>query len=330
MRVLVTGASGFVGRSLCLRLLQNGWKTRGTLLANELPTALTAGISPIVIDPFGPTTSCENALKDIDVVIHLASRVHVMHDTSLNPLKEFRWTNTAGTIRLANQAAAVGAKRFVFMSTIGVNGNASGRRAFTENDEPNPNNPYSISKLEAEIELKEISERTGIEVVIVRAPLVYGPGNPGNFLSLLRIISKGIPLPLASVHNQKSFLYVNNLADALACCATHPIAAGKTYLVSDGEDISTPDLIRRSASALGVPVLLLPFPPSLMLLAGKLTGKGAAVNRLMGSLTVDSSKIRRELGWRPPFTMDEGLRKTALWFKDVYGKKRENFWSRLR
>jgi nucleoside-diphosphate-sugar epimerase len=315
--ILITGASGFVGCALSSRLIRDNWHVRGTLLATEAPSGLIQGVEPILIEPLGPATSYEHALKNVDVVIHLAARVHVMKDTAADPLKEFRFTNTEGTICLADQAAAAGVKRFVFMSTIGVNGNMSGNRAFTESDDPSPHNPYSVSKLEAEHGLREISEETGMEVVIVRAPLVYGPGNPGNFLSLLRTIAKGIPLPLASVYNRKSFLYVENLADALACCVFNPNAAGHTYLVSDGEDVSTPELIRRVASAMEKPARLFPFPTGLMRYAGKLFGKSSAVERLVGSLQVDSSRIRRELGWKPPLTMEQGLVKTVAWFLNL-------------
>ena len=223
--------------------------------------------------------------------------------------------NLQGTECLARQAAKAGVKRFVFMSTIGVNGDNSGDNPYTEYDQPYPHNPYSVSKYEAELALKKISDQTGMEVVVIRAPLVYGPGNPGNFLLLLRIISKGIPLPLASIKNKRSLIYVGNLADALTLCALHPVAADKTYLVSDGDDVSTPELIRRIASNLGVQTRLLPFPVSLMKLAGRLTGKSGTVNRLAGSLTVNSSKIRKELEWEQPFTMEMGLACTARWFK---------------
>jgi nucleoside-diphosphate-sugar epimerase len=200
------------------------------------------------------------------------------------------------------------------MSTIGVNGNSSGSKVFTELDNPAPHNPYSISKLEAEISLKEISVNSGMEMVIVRAPLVYGPGNPGNFLSLLRIVDKGFPLPFASVNNRKSFLFVENLADALAECSTHPLAAGQTFLVSDGQDVSTPKLIQQLATALDRPTRLFRISPKLMQLVGKMIGKSTAVDRLLGSLVVDSGKIRRDLGWHPPYTMTQGLAKTAEWY----------------
>ena len=318
-QLLITGASGFVGRSLSSRTIADGWDVRGTLLANESPSLLISRVDPVIVEPFGETTPLAHAVNDVDTVIHLAARVHIMRDTASDPLLEFRRVNLYGTERLARQAAQAGVKRFVFMSTIGVNGNTSDSRAFTEGDDPHPHNPYSISKLEAEIRLREVSTETGLEVVIVRAPLVYGPGNPGNFLSLLHIITKGIPLPLASVRNLKSFLYVENLTHALASCAIHPSAAGETFLVSDGEDISTPELIRRVASTLGRPARLFPIPTDFMRFAGKMLGKSSAVERLVGSLQVDSSKIQRKLGWNSPFTMEDGLRETAAWYKKHYG-----------
>lgn len=319
---LVTGATGFVGRFLCEQLLAEGHTVRGTLLPPEKPSALVAGVEATLVQPLGPDTDWSAALEGVDTIIHLAARVHIMRETASDPLSEFRKVNLQGTEQLARQAAQANVKRFVFMSTIGVNGVNSGEKPYTEGDVPHPHNPYSASKHEAELALRQISIETGMEVVIIRAPLVYGPGSPGNFLSLLRIVSKSIPLPLASITNQRSLLYVGNLVDALAACATHPVAAGKTYLVSDGTDVSTPELIRQTAAALAVPARLLPFPVSLMRLAGKLTGKNGAVNRLTGSLTVDSSKIRRELGWVPPFTMEEGLKETAEWFKDNFSQGR--------
>jgi nucleoside-diphosphate-sugar epimerase len=315
--ILVTGATGFLGHMLSTRLVTEGLRVRGTLLNSETPDALVLGVEPTVIEPVRASTPWRQALLSIETVIHLAARVHVMHENAQDPLKEFRIVNTAGTEHLAREAAHAGVKRFIFMSTIGVNGDNSGDCPFTETSPPHPHNDYSISKYEAEQTLLQISSETGMEVVILRAPLVYGPANPGNFLSLLHVVTKGIPLPLASIRNARSMIYVGNLVDALATCATHPAAAGQIFLVSDGEDVTTPDLLRRTASALGVPARLFPCPPSLMRLAGKLTGKSSAINRLTGSLTIDSSKIRRELGWKPPFTMEEGLRETAIWYKEV-------------
>ena len=323
-QVLVTGATGFVGRFLCSRLLSEGLTVRGTILASESPSSLVPGVDPVTIEPLGPNTPWSHAVAGIDTVIHLAARVHIMDDQAADPLTEFRSANTEGTGRLAREAARAGVKRLVFISTIKVNGEESSV-PYTEDTGAQPTDPYGISKWEAEKSLRYIEDETGLEVVVVRPTLVYGPGVKANFLNMTKVVQRGLPLPLASVSNKRSLIYVGNLVDALATCATHPAAAGQTFLVSDGEDVSTPELIRRTASALNVPARLFPVPPALMRLAGAVTGKSAAVNRLLGSLTVDSSKIRRELGWQPPFTMEEGLRETAAWFrstKDTKGTKK--------
>lgn len=314
MKVLVTGATGFVGHFLCQRLLAENFNVCGTLLELESPLSLSEGVAPIVIQPLAHDTPWFTVLTGIDTIIHLAARVHIMDDPSSHPLTEFLKVNRDGTIQLAKEAAKAGVKRFVFISSIKVNGEETST-PYTEKLPVQPLDPYGVSKWEAELALRQIANETGLEVVVVRPTLVYGPGVKANFLNMMKVIKCGIPLLLASITNKRSLIYVGNLVDALAVCATHPAAAGKTYLVSDGEDISTPELISRTASALGVPARLFPFPVPLMKLAGKLTGKSAAVNRLTGSLTVDSSKIKRELDWKPPFTMDEGLRATADWFK---------------
>lgn len=316
-KIFITGASGFIGRILCSRLLAQGRDVRGALLSGEDPSLLVTGVEPAVIEPLGPDACWGTIISGVETIIHLAARVHIMHETAADPLSEFRKINTVATADLARQAANQGVKRFVFMSTIGVNGDNSGEKRFTSDDKPNPHNNYSVSKYEAEQLLLNISGETGMEVVIIRAPLVYGPGSPGNFLSLLNIVSKGIPLPFASVNNRRSLIYVGNLVDALATCATHPAAPGNTYLVSDGDDVSTPELLQRTAAALGVPARLFPFPVSLLRVLGKITGKSGAVNQLTGSLTVDSTRISRELGWHAPHTMQDGLRETAGWFKPV-------------
>jgi nucleoside-diphosphate-sugar epimerase len=320
MNILITGATGFVGRFLCSSLLEEVFSVRGTLLVSENPSSVVNGVEPVAIEPLGPDTPWRHALIGIDTVIHLAARVHVMDDSAADPLTEFRKVNVEGTAQLAREAAKAGVKRLVFISSIKVNGEEN-VSPYTLDSPPNPSDPYGISKWEAEQALRQIETETGLEVVIIRPTLVYGPGVKANFLNMMKIISRGIPLPLASVANKRSLIYVGNLVDALVTCASHPAAVGQTYLVSDGENVSTPELIRRTASALGVSARLLPFPTSLMRLAGRLTGKTATVHRLMGSLTVDCSKIRRELGWVPPFTMEEGLLETAAWFMSTKDTK---------
>ena len=315
MRALVTGATGFVGRFLCLRLLEAGLEVRATLLASDTARPLISRVEPVAIEPLGPDTVWGHALEGVDIVFHLAARVHIMDDPTVDPLAEYRTVNSEGTRQLAREAARRGVKRLVFVSSIKVNGDES-RIPYTVNSPAQPTDPYGISKWEAEQWLRHIETETGLEVVVVRPTLVYGPGVKANFLNMMKAVQRGIPLPFASINNKRSLIYVGNLADALAVCAMHPAAAGKTYLVSDGEDVSTPELIRRVASAMDMPARLFACSPSLLRLAGTVTGRGAAVNRLLGSLMVDSSMIRQDLGWLPPFTMDEGLRETARWFKE--------------
>lgn len=318
MRVIVTGAAGFIGARFCQALLDASIKTVGCVMSADESASLPAGVVPYVAGGITGETDWEPVLQKEDVIVHLAARVHVMRESAVDPLAEFRKVNTAATVNLARQAAAAGAKRFVFMSTVGVNGNDSGNDAYTETATPQPHNDYSLSKYEAEHQLLALSRETGMEVVILRAPLVYGPGNPGNFLTLLKIVSRGIPLPLKSVQNVKSFLYVGNLVSALQVCCVHPAAAGETLLVSDSEYISTPELLRKLATALGRPSRLFPFPLKLLKIGARLAGKSAALERLTASLAIDSSKIRKHLGWTPPFTLDEGIRKTADWYKSTY------------
>ena len=311
--VLVTGATGFVGRFLCSKLLSNGWHVRGTLLAFESPSALISGVEPVVVEPLGLDTLWSHALSGIDTIIHLAARVHIMDDAATDPLLEFRKVNTEGTIQLAREAVKAGVKRMVFISTIKVNGEESDV-PYTENSTAQPSDPYGVSKWEAEQGLRQIESETGLEVVVVRPTLVYGPGVKANFLNMMKVVSKGLPLPFSSIKNKRSMIYVGNLVDALALCASHSSSAGKTFVVSDGDDVSTPELIKRTARALNVKSRVFPIPISVMRFAGKLIGKSAAVNRLAGSLAVDSSAIKKELGWQPPFTMEQGIAETAEWF----------------
>lgn len=308
-RFLVTGANGFVGAVLCAELSERRFVVRAVVRSVSLPNEKADIVSIGSIDS---DTNWSEALRGVDVIIHLAARVHVMHDVASDPLEEFRRVNVAGTERLARFAVASGVKRFVYVSSIKVNGEAtSGERRFAEADMPDPQDPYGVSKWEAEQVLHQVAAETGLEVAIVRPPLVYGVGVKGNFAQMLKVLAKGIPLPLASVKNRRSLVYVGNLVDALILCATHPAAAGQTYLVSDGEDVSTPDLLRELGEAMHHPARLLACPPALFKLAGSLTGRANQVERLLGSLRIDSGKIRRELGWMPPYTLQQGLSVTG-------------------
>lgn len=313
-RYLVTGASGFVGHFLCGRLVELGIPVRGIFRSD--PTDLMAGVEQSIIGGIDGQTNWVSALQGIDVVIHLAARVHVMSDDAADPLAEFRRINTVGTEHLARCAAASGVKRLVYVSSIKVNGEQTKEdHKFSEIDTPAPQDPYGISKWEAEQALHRIAHETGLEVVIVRPPLVYGPGVKGNFISLLAAIDRGIPLPLAGAGNARSLLYVGNLVDALIACATHPAAVGQTYLVSDGEAVSTAILVDKIAQSLERGSRAFYFPPGLLRAAAALLGRSAQVDRLFGSLQVSDGKIRRELSWSPPYTLEQGLRITADWYR---------------
>jgi nucleoside-diphosphate-sugar epimerase len=311
--VLITGSGGFIGRALCTRMLAEGWQVRGTVKSESDSNRLPEGIEAVSIGSIDSDTKWDDALRGIDKVVHLAARVHVMDDTAANPLEAFRKVNVAGTKQLAQSAVSAGVRRFVFMSSIKVNGEGRAT-AYTENDEETPEDPYGTSKWEAEQELCKISRMTGLETVILRAPLVYGPGVKANFHNLLKIVDRGIPLPLAGINNRRSLIFLDNLVDAIIHCIGHIKVAGHIFLISDGENVSTPELIRKIASALGKPVRLFYIPHFLMRMAGKFIGKSAAIERLFGSLTIDSTKIRKEIGWKPPYTMEYGLKETAKWY----------------
>jgi nucleoside-diphosphate-sugar epimerase len=317
-KVCVSGASGFVGRELCRLLLASGIEVVGAV---RKPSA---GLFPehelfsqAVVGNVDAETDWGQALAGVDAVFHLAARVHVMHDTAHDPLAEFRLANVQASVHLARAAAASGVKRFIYVSSVKVNGEETSHgHCYSEFDAPQPQDPYGISKWEAEQALQRVAQETGIELVIVRPPLLYGAGVKGNFVQMLAVVWRKLPLPLATVHNRRSLLYVGNLADALLACASHPAAAGQTYLVSDGEDVSTSDLLRRLADALGVPSRLFYCPPALLRLAGRLAGKSAQVGRLLGSLEVDSAKIRSDLNWVPPYSLQQGLQATAEWYRN--------------
>jgi len=317
-KVLVTGADGFVGKIVCRRLLESGHTPRAGLWSAELWPALraaTPGLSEFaILGDLGASPNLSAALDDVSAVVHLAARVHVMHDNADNPVHEFRRVNVAGTAALARAAAEMGVRRLVFVSTAKVNGESTSGRPFAEGDRPAPQDPYAVSKWEAEEALRSVAAKTGLEVVIVRPPLVYGPGVRANFLRLMRLVARGLPLPLPDTKNRRSLIGVENLADCLVRCVNHPGAANETFMVSDGEDVSTRELIGRLARALGRPARFLPAPEFAVRFAARLAGKEAAVDRLLGSLVIDSGKARQTLGWKPPVTLDSGLAATARWY----------------
>lgn len=306
-RVCVTGAQGFIGSALCCALVRQGWvMVPAVRRARGLPGEVAVG-------DIGPRTDWHATLAGCDAVVHLAARAHVMREARREPLAAFQEVNTAGTLHLARQAAEAGVRRFVYLSSVKVLG--EGREApYTLADAAAPAEPYALSKWEAEQGLLALGRNTGMEIVVLRPPLVYGPGVKANFLSLMRAVARGWPLPLGAVRNRRSLLYLGNLVSAIEACLIHPAAAGQTFLVSDGEDVSTPELIRRLGMALGRPARLWPVPPPLLRLVATLLGRGAQAGRLLGSLAVDGSALRAVLGWTPPHTLDEGLRATARWY----------------
>ena len=312
MRILVTGARGFVGRALCPALRDTGHRV---IAAVRNADGLPEGSEIRLVDDIGPDTDWTEALQDVEAVVHLAARVHVMRESAADPLTAFRRTNTEGTLRLARAAAQAGVRLFVFLSSVKVLGEASPHGPLTDASPPNPQDPYAVSKWEAETGLSDLAREFGMEVVILRPPLVYGPGVRGNFLSLLRLVHRGLPLPLGAVRNRRSLLNLGNLADAIGLCLAHPDAPGGTFLLRDGEDLSTPELVRRLARALERHAPLFPVPVGLLKLGAGCIGKSAQAGRLLGSLTVDDRLIRQELAWNPPFTVDEGLAETAAWFR---------------
>lgn len=306
-----------VGQGL-LRHLQSNANIRVRAALRRASTEIegSKGIENVVLGDINATNDFTHGVLGMDVVVHAAARVHLMKDAAADPLVEYRKINTEGTLNLARQATFNGVKRFIFLSTIKVNGEATrpGSSSY-KRDQPMPQDAYAISKWEAEQGLLEISAKTGMEVVILRAPLVYGPGVGANFLRLMCAVNRRMPFLFGLVDNCRSLIYLGNLVDAIVACLDHPAAAGETYLLSDGEDVSTPELINRLAKALNRSPRLLPIPPVLLRWGGQLFGKGPEINRLLGSLVVDSSAIRSEMGWMPPHSMQEGLQVTASWYR---------------
>jgi nucleoside-diphosphate-sugar epimerase len=307
--VLVTGTNGFIGRALCNVLAASG---RGVRKAVRMPVP---GLpDAVAVGDIGPNTDWRTALEGVSGVVHLAARTHVLRETATDPLAKYRQVNVSGTERLARSAAAGGVRRLVFVSSVKVNGERTGERPFTEDGAPRPEDAYGVSKWEAEQALSRIAAETGLEVVVLRPPLVYGPGVKGNFLRIMSLVARGMPLPLGAIDNRRSFIYAGNLAGAIVQALDAPQATGRTYLVSDGEDVSTPELVRGLARALGVKPRLLSLPLAAFGLAAALAGRRAEFARLTASLQVDRSRIRRELDWRPRYGLTEGLEETARWY----------------
>jgi UDP-glucose 4-epimerase len=277
----------------------------------QVPQPL-AGVDYLPIAGLAADTDWSRALAGVDTIVHAAARVHVMRDRSADPLAEFRRVNVAGTLALARQAATAGVRRLVFVSSIKVNGEETPRdRPFTATDRPEPGDPYGVSKLEAEQALSALANATGLELVIVRPPLVYGPGVKANFFAMMKWLRRGVPLPFGAIHNRRSLIGIDNLVDLLLRCVAHPAAAGRTLLVSDGEDLSTTELLRRLGFALGTPARLIPIPSGALDFTARALGGAALARRLCGSLCVDIAATRQALDWSPPVTLDEGLRRAA-------------------
>lgn len=313
MTTLVTGANGFVGSALCARLRKDGAPVRGAVRSSNVRPGGTEGVT---IDGLASDTDWSEALKNVEQVVHLAARVHVMNDKSSDPLAEFRRVNVEGTAAFARQAAVAGVRRFVFLSSVKVNGEfTEAGQPFTADDVPAPEDPYGVSKHEAEQLLRQIADETGMEVVIIRPPLVYGPGVKANFAAMMRWLARGVPLPLAAVNeNRRSLVALDNLVDLIVTCLNHPAAANQTFLVSDGEDLSTAQLLKRMGAAMGHPARLFYVPPALLKLGATVLNKPGIYQRLCGSLQLDIAKTRQLLGWTPPVSVDEGLRRAAEGF----------------
>jgi UDP-glucose 4-epimerase len=308
---LITGATGFVGQAVMHRILADPSQevvapSRREWIWGE------ERVGPLRVPDLATFDRWADVLADVDAVVHCAARVHVMNDGAVDPLSEFRRINVQGTLTLARQAAAAGVRRFVFISSVKVNGESTqAGLPFTAEHAPAPQDAYGISKLEAEEGLRELSQTTSMEIVVIRPPLVYGPGVKANFASMVRWLKRGMPLPLGAVVNRRSLVALDNLVDLVAVTLVHPRAAGQTFMVSDGEDVSTTELLRRTAEALGRRARLLPVPMSWLELAAAVLGKRTVAQRLCGSLQVDISKTRELLGWRPPVGLDEALRRAV-------------------
>lgn len=311
MKILVTGSSGFVGSWLCDSLEQQGHQVVRTVRTLDEQHSSSHYYETGDMDS---QTDWRAALDGVDVVVHTAARVHVLHEPVTDPLSEFRHVNIEATVNLADQAADAGVKRIVFLSTIGVLGNYS-KTPMNEDRRPSPPNAYSASKKEAEVRLMQVADRRGIEVVIIRPPLVYGPGVKANFLRLMQAVDKGMLLPFGRVRNLRDFISLENLCSLIICCLDHPAAANQTFLVADGEPISTPTLIKKLAALLHKSPRLVPVPRWMLWQGARIASKERLYHSICSSLRIDTSRARQMLSWEPVQSLDEGLRQTVEWYK---------------
>jgi UDP-N-acetyl-alpha-D-quinovosamine dehydrogenase len=316
-RVLVTGSNGFIGRNLCRILDQNGWSVVGVRRFTQHPSE-TSKSGEVCLPLLSDADGWQRSLTSIDCVVHLAARVHQL-GASTKAATDFYEINVQGTRFVAEQAARAGVRRFVFLSSIKVNGEGAIARSYRADDIPNPCDAYGRSKLDAECVLRDICVKAGMDLIVIRSPLVYGPGVRANFERLLRLARLGLPLPLGSIENRRSLIGVWNLVDFIEVCMTHPAAGGETWLIADGEDLSTPDLVSRLARLMGKRARLFSFPPLWLKRLSTMIGLGAEADRLCDSLQVDTAPARTVLNWRPPVSVDEGLARTVEAYRAGHG-----------
>jgi UDP-glucose 4-epimerase len=315
MKVLVTGASGFVGSALCEHLIERGLTTTG--IVRHFPANPVPGVDYQIVSDLSKSKLWKEILAGVDVVVHCAARAHVMRDSEIDPLAVYREVNVEGTRYLAEQAVSYGIKRFIYISSIKVNGEGTSEQPFKADDIPAPEDAYGISKWEAEQVLQKIVCNSKLEIVIIRPPLVYGPEVRANFFKLMRLVKSGLPLPLGAINNSRSFVALDNLVDLILICLDHPAAIDQTFLVSDGDDLSTPELLRRTAKAFGKSSRLIPIPVLLLRIAALLLGKKDFYQRLCGSLQIDIGKAKQLLGWTPKVSVDAALLKTTKHFLKI-------------